>query len=777
MTYVSEKNGHSATVHLSELHADIQHKLPNTKVEQIDHLVKLIEIQQGLQTFAEAHSTDVKPFELTLDHIQKDLNYEEPFRVAVVALTGTGKSTLLNALLARPLVLVKGTGGAATGCALQIFQDVPPDGVEVAVVEYRNEENIRALIEQYFIQHYKLDHISLTGSLDEGFASALSNLEPPTLLSEDERREFEDLRSTLADIVKQYARNPYHQLKSEFILNRQADVDAILDLTNEESRVNQSGGRRIGLVKTVNYHIRPDTSQAFHLPQNVCLVDLPGLDGTCLHNIIIREGIKNADAVLFVVHPRRFKTLRNTDLLRRVRRHISVESDPRSAERIFMVVNAKDEINTDLQQAIYSINQDLDQYIEELIPGGSQSCPRFLISAWAALQAQQVLRGEVLDNPTKYESVKLALGIQNGNDHDVLLASEVPALVQKLTGFIKSRVERQIREAHQALEHIITTLMNEYIEEQQKSMEETNPSNPQQQLNCVLAEQLKQLENLVKEVRRTQLNRLPDVQQQLQQVATVLCNDIDDILKAEMPDYWKMHFADSDYPPQSILFARVIKEGFLGQVEINLWEQIAAKVPRLAQEMVHIYKRLLESFELSSRIAERCFEQIEPEAVATKLEAGIQRMQENLIPAVKGLALAQVVDPRHNFITFSEDGTEQPSFLLSQIKTMPLERELRDVAFNEFTQAMRQHYQPFVYEDCVSGLLNLYRYEMLRCERRLILYLRSRFEEIRHTIDPSLLAEMIKDSPNIELQHLAELEHKLNTLRSLKERLAFAHIV
>ncbi|WP_279239644.1 hypothetical protein [Scytonema sp. UIC 10036] len=34
------------------------------------------------------------------------------------------------------------------------------------------------------------------------------------------------------------------------------------------------------------------------LPKNVCLVDLPGLDGSTLHNIIIRNGIKEADAVI-----------------------------------------------------------------------------------------------------------------------------------------------------------------------------------------------------------------------------------------------------------------------------------------------------------------------------------------------------------------------------------------------------------------------------------------------------------------------------------------------
>ena len=148
-------------------------------------------------------------------------------------------------------------------------------------------------------------------------------------------------------------------------------------------------------------------------------------------------------------------------------------------------------------------------------------------------------------------------------------------------------------------------------------------------------------------------------------------------------------------------------------------------------------------------------------------------MQEQLVPEVKGLILAQVVDPANGFITFSQNGLEQ-SHLLEILKIMPRERELRDVAFDEFVRAMRQHYESFVTEACISGLLNLYRYEMLRCERSLIQYLCNCFAEIQRSGDPTVLLQGSNSPSSPELQQIALLEQKLNTLKQLKEQLAIA---
>ncbi|NEQ51749.1 MAG: hypothetical protein F6K11_16680, partial [Leptolyngbya sp. SIO3F4] len=336
-----QANGHSAEATVENLDIDsleekILSHLPDLSPEQSQRMVKLIKGQNQLHSFFDEFPEQLNKFELPMHHIDKSLKYDKPFKVAIVAVTGAGKSTLLNSMLARDLVLVKNVGGAATGCALYLYQDLPDGAPETATITYRDEKSIRRLVTEYFVKTYSLNDSNLAGPLNEGFASIIAQMEPSQTLSKDAQRDFDELKQTLIDLIQQYARHNPDQLQQTFNLESSDDKRRLLELIDEGSPANHGMNRKIGLVEAVNYHIRsgksflPDAS-ALNLPPNVCLVDLPGLDGTCLHNIIIREGIEEADAVLFVVHPRRFQTLNNTELLSRISRFVTSENDPHSS--------------------------------------------------------------------------------------------------------------------------------------------------------------------------------------------------------------------------------------------------------------------------------------------------------------------------------------------------------------------------------------------------------------------------------------------------------------
>ena len=93
------------------------------------------------------------------------------------------------------------------------------------------------------------------------------------------------------------------------------------------------------------------------------------MDGSPLHDIIISEGIKAADAVIFILRPPRILNRGDAYLLNRVRKYISLEGVIDSAERIFLVLNAVDDITRDDLQTIDNLPHDMRELMDLLAPG------------------------------------------------------------------------------------------------------------------------------------------------------------------------------------------------------------------------------------------------------------------------------------------------------------------------------------------------------------------------------------------------------------------------
>jgi hypothetical protein len=607
-------------------------------------------------------------------------------------------------------------------------------------------------------------------------ALSLSQMEPNQALSQEEQREFDEIKDTLVDLVKQYVRHNPAQLQRVFNLDSAKDRQNLLALTDEGSSANQTTHRTIGLIEAVNYHIRSSKapsaddlqtgSSALSLPDNVCLVDLPGLDGTCLHNIIIHEGIKDADAVLFVVHPRRFQTLSNTDLLNRINQFVSSEHDPNSSERIFLVINAKDEITEEIQQALPTIRKNANQFLEKISPGSSQYAQQFIISAWAALQAQKAMKGENIKAADKYAGVQRSLGVADGDHQAVLRESHVPRLIESLNDFVKDCTTRQIKTASRDLDYVIKSLTHDF--EQQKLLFTHGEGDRyrKRQINELLEEHQGNAKSLVESFRYMQISQMPELSGRLSEVADIICDEVDSGLRAEMPRYWKRHFHPDTYRPIAELYGEVNSQPFLGDIEIELWDSLSMKVQILAQEVIRNYEFALHTFELPQRVTQYGCGKITIDAFEQELQDGIKAMSTHLLQAIRGFAIGPLVDPARHFIRFSNDSDEQESNLLNVLKqTVPQdERDLTDRDFDELVKAIREHYEVSIHQDCLTNLINLYQYEMIRIENRVFNFIRDQFDQLSHDHSLTLEALTDKSTHKSEWAELEKINHQLNLL-------------
>ena len=731
---------------------------------------QLIEILKELPEQASKQET-------RMDKVSRYLNSERPFKVATVAVTGAGKSTLLNAMLARDLVLVKNVGGAATGCALHLQQDVADTEREYATVIYRDEENIRELVLQHFIKAYQQSDLILPDRLDGGFAMAIAQSQPGRPLSESEDKTFKDLKTTLARLVQEYASQGARDLEpGNFFLDIESDRTRLQALTDEGSPQNQGSQRKIGLVKRVDYHLKQGKANALKLPDNVCLVDLPGLNGTCLHDIIIRQGIEDADAVLFLVHPRRLEMMNNDELLSRIGRFVSSDRNSQSAERIFCVINCKDEVIGSMEQVLPAIEAAAHKFLEKTIPGSGQHAQQFIVAAWPALQAQKALRDEAIEDPSKYAGIQRTFEIADGDHVATLEKSDIPHLVAALNKFVKTTAERQVRSARQELGYILEDIITEQKTQQSSMMKGTSPQYQRRTVKNIFDERQEQAKDLLIDFRRSQISFLSSLEQQLYNASSVLCDEIDEVLKRKMPKYWKNNFHNEIYPPTGERVAIVNHEPFLGQVEVRLWQLVDSRIETLAQEIVRSYEEAVDFSNFPAEVCRLSSYKIEQAQLRQVIQDEIDIANSRLSQSVRGLAICRLVNSKNQFLPNDEEHIDRDRIssdeLLSLLKESDLfAKDLDSTKFNDFMQAVRSHYGHLIQKDCISSLLDLYRYEMIRIEENVTGFLQDRFDDLRDAQDITLDDLELDESIYERWQMLEVIERRMRNLESLKEQL------
>ncbi len=787
MTF-SEDTSLTQTIELSRKE-EIKKKLPDANDEQVERFLAQVERIEVLKKYFETFPEDQQRFLDILARANKALDYKTPYRIIVIGVTGAGKSTFTNALLGDDRVLTKTVGKPATGTVLEIFLDMPETEPQKAIVEYRDERNIRGIIYD-FVRNYKrygLDTSWLNSRLDLGFVNQLSTMEPQQKITEAEvRNNFQRLRETLTDIVKQYINNNVSSLQREFLLDNSRDIEELNQLIDEHSNLNgeKSPYRRIGLVKTVVYRLHRLQSktdiQALQLAPNVCIVDLPGLDGSPLHNIIIREEIKKADAVIYIIKdPKRIGTDSDFDLLSNVRKHVGLEGSAESYEGVFFVLNAIDSVTED--KIPENLSQDMRSLIEKFLPGytkyphlsnrGTNAHPYFSVSSLAALLAQKALRGQTLKDPDTYESLKLKLGVKDGSDRQVLEASQIPKLVQELTNFARDRrIEGQIRDGKLAIDSVVEALGSEFETEKQQLTDNEGSIYIQKKIKLTLQDQQQSLEDLVYEFRINQLASIERSKQELEKEAKHICDLVDTELKKNMPLLWKEAIHSKwlrGYPNR---MNRAMAEYIVDRTQINLWKQIAIQVPRLAKYLVQAYVSSLESYKMVQKIATSCYNCQEVSVLESKIQKWIVSMQHTMVEVAGRIALTKMTDPACAFLT--PDGKLEKRQLVDTLPkpSRQANSNTPDIDFNTFIAEVRKEYEPYISVDCITGLLNLYRYEMMLIEDRLLNLIEEIFYELGKS-ENSVLKSKILESLNKDpaWKRLKLLEAKLAALAPIRQ--------
>jgi hypothetical protein len=252
------------------------------------------------------------------------LDFTREYAVKLVGHVGAGKSTLLAALIGQD-IFPRLAGGAVTGVCTRVRLCTEQEPEEMHV-HFLTRSEFDALLRQ--TQQALKEATS--ARLREAFGAELK-----VLLAAGEAF-GEKYLSTGSGQVEVLPRERWKSESSRYI---------------EEPARDSTEPRLVRLINYVEYRVHAGTRAI--LPPGSVLVDLPGGSaGQLRHDAILREELRNTDAVLLVVGNNRFgddeRTHHIFDLVRR--RVLLGRASDVAARMVFLAVTHWDEINSPASQ-------------------------------------------------------------------------------------------------------------------------------------------------------------------------------------------------------------------------------------------------------------------------------------------------------------------------------------------------------------------------------------------------------------------------------------------
>ncbi len=248
------------------------------------------------------------------------LDFTREYTVKLVGHSGAGKSTLLAALLGQD-IFPRMAGGAVTGVCTR-----------VRLCLDREPEELRV----YFLTRTEFD--ALLHQTQQALKEATSQH-----LRDELAVELKNLLSASEAFGEQYLQDGGGYIE---IIPRTRWREESGRYIEEPSRDSEEP-RLVRLINYVEYRIRGGKQGM--LPPGSMLVDLPGGSaGQLRHDAILREELRNTDAILLVVGNNRFgddeRTQHIFDLVRR--RVLPGRASDVAARMVFLAVTHWDEVNS-----------------------------------------------------------------------------------------------------------------------------------------------------------------------------------------------------------------------------------------------------------------------------------------------------------------------------------------------------------------------------------------------------------------------------------------------
>ena len=712
-------------------------------------IIQLRNRKEDLEKYFETYPEDREGdrFNENLKLADRQLDHKRPYRIAIIGATGAGKSSVANALLARDLLPAQ-PARATTGTVLEIHQ-TPPNDNEIAKLTYRSGQDVWDFLETHFIKRFQINgeawsEIKRTKSIDENLKEAIDSVNIP---NGNNSEEFKEAKKTCADMVDQFIQQHESLENDKFSLNEKDDLEGLNNLIDENSEMNQDPRtRRIGLIKNVSYYI--PLNEALDIPKTACLIDLPGLGATLLHDEIIHKNVDDADAVVFVFDtPTRMERQDELSLMVRITKNISINS-----EQIFLVFNKWDQIVHDstgknIESTATKVAKDI---AKKLGLDPEDKSWFFPVSATMARMAQKQSENSKEDVSDNYRVFAKHSGHVDLNPEEVLKGTEIPELAGALRTLAKNNVATRIESARGALGSILNMLekkhrSNEELEDlKERLLDETDKSN-----SAALDRMQEEMLVPINEFKTHQINKRSDLKQTLESEFDAICNSVNEQLRAACPDMWKSVVIDTDQISGKSV-SKLDSTKFITKTNIKVWHLLSDKLVGLAKKTAEYHHEEFSTQEvLENLIAKGANLQATQDAFPQEyINEHVEELEENLSQATKRSAVAILCDPKCFFHEMkpdkqlevepqgqkpmpSDESNQQSSTdsgkakLVDSIDTFWNEENTegsgspKEGRFEKIVSCIADIYAPLVKSNIIDGLLNIYLYERVRIDEML----------------------------------------------------------